>query len=117
MADTQTRPPTSSEGGLKRNALGTGGIAFLVISAAAPLTVMAGVAPVALNVGWIGAPVGYLLAGLVLTVFAVGFMAMTRHVKASGGFYTYISLAMGKTAGLASAILAIISYNCLQIGV
>lgn len=116
MADTQTRPPTSSDGGLKRNALGTGGIAFLVISAAAPLTVMAGVAPVALNVGGIGAPVGYLLAGLVLTVFAVGFMAMTRHVKASGGFYTYISLAMGKTAGLASAILAIISYNCLQIG-
>ena len=33
-----------------------GGIAFLVISAAAPLTVMAGVAPVAINVGGIGAP-------------------------------------------------------------
>src|SRR5437870_874673 len=117
MSDTQTRPPTASaDVALKRNAIGTGGIAFLVISAAAPLTVMAGVAPVALNVGGIGAPAGYLLAGIVLTVFAVGFMAMTRHVSASGGFYTYISLALGKTAGLASAILAIISYNCLQIG-
>lgn len=118
MPDTQTRPPTSSaDGALKRNALGTGGIAFLVISAAAPLTVMAGVAPVAIGVGGIGAPAGYLLAGIVLTLFAIGFMAMTRHVKASGGFYTYISLAMGKTVGLASAILAIVSYNCLQIGV
>lgn len=118
MPDTQTRPPTSSaDGALKRNALGTGGIAFLVISAAAPLTVMAGVAPLAIGVGGVGAPAGYLLAGLVLTLFAVAFMAMTRHVKASGGFYTYISLAMGKTMGLASAILAIVSYNCLQIGI
>jgi amino acid transporter len=118
VPDTQTRPPTSSaDGALKRNALGTGGIAFLVISAAAPLTVMAGVAPLAIGVGGVGAPAGYLLAGLVLTLFAVSFMAMTRHVKASGGFYTYISLAMGKTMGLASAILAIVSYNCLQIGI
>ncbi len=60
---------------------------------------------------------GYAIAGAVLLVFAVSFMAMTKHVKAAGGFYTYITLAMGKTVGLASAILAIVSYNCLQIGV
>ncbi|MDQ0827617.1 amino acid transporter [Arthrobacter sp. B2I5] len=118
MPETKTRPKTpSADGALKRNALGTGGIAFLVISAAAPLTVMAGVAPVAIGVAGIGAPAGYLLAGFVLTLFAIGFMAMTRHVKASGGFYTYISISLGKTVGLASAILAIVSYNCLQIGV
>jgi amino acid transporter len=118
VPETKTRPKTPSEdGALKRNALGTGGIAFLVISAAAPLTVMAGVAPVAIGVAGIGAPAGYLLAGIVLTLFAIGFMAMTRHVKASGGFYTYISISLGKTVGLASAILAIVSYNCLQIGV
>jgi len=118
VPETKTRPKTpSADGALKRNALGTGGIAFLVISAAAPLTVMAGVAPVAIGVAGIGAPAGYLLAGFVLTLFAIGFMAMTRHVKASGGFYTYISISLGKTVGLASAILAIVSYNCLQIGV
>jgi amino acid transporter len=118
VPETKTKPIAPSvDGALKRNALGTGGIAFLVISAAAPLTVMAGVAPVAIGVAGIGAPAGYLLAGIVLTLFAIGFMAMTRHVKASGGFYTYISISLGKTVGLASAILAIISYNCLQIGV
>src|SRR5689334_22691029 len=118
MSDLETRPPAADAGnGLKRNAIGTGGIAFLVISAAAPLTVMAGVAPVALGVGGIGAPMGYVIAGAVLLVFAISFMAMTKHVKAAGGFYTYITLAMGKTVGLASAILAIVSYNCLQIGV
>ena len=118
MSDTQTQPPaTAAENGLKRNAIGTGGIAFLVISAAASLTLMAGVAPVAIATGGIGAPAGYLIAGAVLTIFAIGFMAMTRHVKAAGGFYTYISMAMGKTVGLASAVLALVSYNCLQIGV
>ncbi|WP_125610154.1 APC family permease [Specibacter cremeus] len=118
MSELKTKPPAEAvDNGLKRNAIGTGGIAFLVISAAAPLTVMAGVAPVAIGIGGIGAPMGYLIAGVVLTIFAIGFMAMTRHVKAAGGFYTYITLAMGKTAGLAAAILAIVSYNCLQIGV
>ncbi|KUM38043.1 APC family permease [Arthrobacter sp. EpRS71] len=118
MSDLETRPPAADAGnGLKRNAIGTGGIAFLVISAAAPLTVMAGVAPVAIGVGGIGAPMGYVIAGAVLLIFAISFMAMTKHVKAAGGFYTYITLAMGKTVGLASAILAIVSYNCLQIGV
>lgn len=118
MSDLETRPPAADAGnGLKRNAIGTGGIAFLVISAAAPLTVMAGVAPVAIGVGGIGAPMGYVMAGAVLLIFAISFMAMTKHVKAAGGFYTYITLAMGKTVGLASAILAIVSYNCLQIGV
>jgi amino acid transporter len=118
MSDIETRPPAADAGnGLKKNAIGTGGIAFLVISAAAPLTVMAGVAPVAIGIGGIGAPMGYVIAGAVLLIFAVAFMAMTKHVKAAGGFYTYITLAMGKTVGLASAILAIVSYNCLQIGV
>lgn len=118
MSEIETKPPAPAvDNGLKRNAIGIGGIAFLVISAAAPLTVMAGVAPVAIGIGGIGAPMGYLIAGVVLLIFAIGFMAMTRHVKAAGGFYTYITLSMGKTVGLAAAILAIVSYNCLQIGV
>ena len=70
--------------GLRANALGTRSIAFLVIAAAAPLTVMAGVAPLAILVGGIGAPLGYLAAGMVLTLFAVGFMAMTRHTGGAG---------------------------------
>ncbi|HKU10797.1 MAG TPA: APC family permease [Sinomonas sp.] len=116
-AGAPSAPDAPPQDGLKRNAIGTFGIAFLVISAAAPLTVMAGVAPVAIDRGGIGAPVGYLAAGIVLALFAIGFMAMTRHAKAAGGFYTYITIALGKTVGLAAAILAVVSYNCLQIGV
>ncbi|RBL80904.1 amino acid transporter, partial [Streptomyces cavourensis] len=55
---------------LRRGTLGTADIAFFVVSAAAPLTVMAGVAPIALLLGGIGAPVGYLVAGVTLAIFA-----------------------------------------------
>ena len=102
---------------LKTNALGAGGIAFLVIAAAAPLTVMAGVAPVAILVGGIGAPAGYLAAGAVLALFAVGFMAMTRHTGGAGAFYSYITLGLGRTMGMSSGVLAVVAYNALQIGV
>jgi amino acid transporter len=108
-------PPATEH--LKANALGATNIAFLVIAAAAPLTVMAGVAPLAILVGGLGAPVGYLGAGIVLTIFAVGFMAMTRHTGGAGAFYSYITLGLGRKWGMASGILAVVSYNALQIGV
>lgn len=102
---------------LKTGALGAAGITFLVVAAAAPLTVMTGVAPLAVSIGGIGAPVGYLLAGVVLTIFAVGFMAMTRHTRGAGAFYSYITLGLGRPLGAAAGLLAVLSYNALQIGV
>ncbi|MBF6065622.1 APC family permease [Nocardia terpenica] len=102
---------------LKLGVLGTGSLVFMVVAAAAPLTVMAGVAPLAITVGGVGAPVGYLAAGLVLTVFAIAFTRMTGHVDGTGGFYAYIATGLGKGWGLATALLALVSYNLLQIGV
>ncbi|MFJ8895528.1 APC family permease [Leifsonia sp. NPDC102414] len=103
-------------GSLRTNALGTGGIVFMVISAAAPLTIVAGIAPLAILIGGIAAPLVYTVAGIVLGIFAVAFMAMTKYVRALGGFYTYISEALGKAVGLASSFVALFSYNALQIG-
>jgi amino acid transporter len=118
-----TNPETSSAvlatpepADLKRNALGTGGIVFLVVSAAAPLTVMAGVAPLAIAIAGIGAPSAYLIAGIMLAIFAVAFMGMSRHVKGSGGFYSYITVGLGRHIGLGAATVAFVSYNALQIG-
>lgn len=115
--DTATGQPSVGTEHLKKNALGATSIAFLVIAAAAPLTVMAGVAPLAILVGGIGAPVGYLAAGIVLLIFAVGFMAMTKHTGGAGAFYSYITLGLGRRLGMGSGILAVVSYNALQIGV
>ncbi|TXS29443.1 APC family permease [Streptomyces sp. ms191] len=103
--------------GLRTGTLTTADISFFVVSAAAPLTVMAGVAPIALVLGGIGAPAGYLLAGITLAVFAVGFTTMSRHVRSGGAFYAYISRGLGKPVGIAAALLAMLGYNGMEIGV
>lgn len=105
-------PPT-----LRRATLGTSDIVFFVVSAAAPLTVMAGVAPLAIMLGGVGAPAGYLMAGITLAVFAVGFTAMTRYVRHGGGFYAYITRGLGRPVGMGAALLAMIGYNGMEIGV
>ncbi|MFW0793013.1 APC family permease [Gordonia sp. CPCC 205515] len=110
-----TPPPAGLD--LKQNALGAPAIAFMVVAAAAPLTVMAGVAPLALSIGGVGAPVAYLAAGAAFAIFAVAFMAMTRSTGGKGAFYSYITLGLGRTAGLACGLLAVVAYNALQIGV
>jgi len=104
----ETKPP--------RGSLGAGDIAFFVISAAAPLMIIAGIAPYAILVGGIGAPSAYLIAGVILTVFAVGFTTMSRYVRNGGAFYAYVTKGLGRPAGVVAAVLALGSYNALQIG-
>lgn len=120
MTGSSSPPPGAGiawDGELKRGVLGTGSLVFIVVAAAAPLTVMAGIAPLAIMIGGVGAPTGYLVAGVVLTVFAVAFTRMTRHVGSAGAFYAYIAKGLGKAWGLVAALLALVSYNALQIGV
>ncbi|WP_043908695.1 APC family permease [Kitasatospora griseola] len=112
MTESRTAAPT-----LRSGSLGTADIAFFVVSAAAPLTVMAGVAPLALLIGGTGAPAGYLAAGVTLAVFAVGFTAMSRHVRNAGGFYAYITRGLGRPAGFGAALLALLGYLGMNIGV
>jgi amino acid transporter len=116
MATSQLENAATSTG-LRPNSLGVAGIAMTVVSAAAPLTVMAGVAPIALAVGGVGVPAAYLLSGVVLAIFAIGFTAMAAAIPRTGGFFVYIGHSFGGVMGFASAVVAIVAYNCLQIGV
>jgi amino acid transporter len=109
-------PPASAPERLEHGALGVSSIVFFVVAAAAPLTVMAGIAPLAIMIGGISAPAGYLIAGLILTVFAVAFTAMSKYIHNAGAFYSYIARGLGKPAGLGAAALAVYSYNAIQIG-
>lgn len=102
---------------LRAGSLGTADIAFFVVSAAAPLTVMAGVAPTAISLGGVAAPVGYLLAGVILTVFSVGFTTMSRHVRNGGAFYAIITRGLGRRAGITAAFIAMLGYNGMAIGI
>lgn len=103
---------------LRKNSLGVGAITFLVVSAAAPLTAVAGGVPLGMLLGnGPGLPAAFLLVTLLLLVFAVGYIAMSRHVTNAGAFYAYTARGLGGVSGGAAAIIAIISYNCMQIGV
>ena len=62
---------------LKANALGVAALLFFVLSAQAPLTGIAGAGPIAIALGnGIGAPGAYLVAGAIVGLFAVGYLAV-----------------------------------------
>ncbi|MBG0851884.1 APC family permease [Streptomyces spinoverrucosus] len=100
---------------LKPNALGVLGILFFVLSGQAPLTGIAGAAPISVAIGnGAGTPAAYVLAGAVILLFSVGFVAMGRHVVDAGAFYTYIGAGLGRTTGAGSAAVALFSYCVIQ---
>lgn len=111
-----TAPTSPAAKGLSGGAVGTGDLVFFVVAAAAPLTVMAGVAPLAIGMAGRAAPLGYLISGLLLIVFAAGFTAMSRFVRNAGAFYAYIGRGLGRPAGAGSAYVALFSYNAIEVG-
>ena len=93
---------------LRSGHLGVIAIAFIVVSAAAPLTAMAGGAPVAMLVGnGRGIPFAYLIVSAMLLLFAVGYTAMARHHTSTGAFYAYVARGLGQHAGGAAAWIAL----------
>ncbi|MEV5551333.1 APC family permease [Streptomyces sp. NPDC052309] len=100
---------------LKPNALGVLGILFFVLSGQAPLTGIAGAAPISVAIGnGAGTPAAYVLAGAVILLFSVGFVAMGRHVVDAGAFYTYVGTGLGRATGAGSAAVALFSYCVIQ---
>ena len=109
--------PVNSSTELKRGALGVGFIIFFVISAASPLSVIAGGFPIGIMLGnGAGTPALLVLALLVLMAFSVGYTTMARHVTNAGGFYAFTSRGLGGLAGGAAGVLAMFAYNILQVG-
>src|SRR5882757_1306022 len=103
---------------LARNQIGVLGIVFFVVAAAAPLTVVVALFPVIIGSGnGIGIAGTFILVAAVLTLFAVGYVAMSRHITNTGAFYAYVTKGLGRPLGLGSASLAIFGYNAIQLGV
>lgn len=104
--------------GLRKNSLGLGALIFFVVAAASPLTGVVGGLPVAIFAGnGGGIPVIYILAGIILMIFSVGFIAMSRFVTNSGAFYTYIAMGLGKNSGAAASLVALLAYFAIQVAV
>ncbi len=113
MSTGTNAPPSTA---LRKNSISTRHLVFFVIAAAAPLTVLAGFLPFTLLVGRLNSPVGYLIGGLVCTLFTVGFIAMSRQVRDAGAFYAYIKTGLGDKIGSGAALVAYVGYTLGQIG-
>lgn len=102
---------------LRRNSLGVLAVTFMVISAAAPLTGIAGAMPIAFLMGnGAGIPATFIFVTLLMLAFSAGYVAMSRYVTNAGAFYAYAANGIGgRTAG-AVAMVALVSYNAMQFG-
>lgn len=114
----EVRPAAATQGSLGQRRLGIPALVFMIIAASAPLTVVAGGVTSNYAVsGLLGIPLSFVVLGAVLVLFAVGYLAMSRHVHNAGAFYAYISRGLGKPAGVGSAWVALMAYNAMQIGI
>ncbi|MGH8320044.1 MAG: APC family permease [Steroidobacteraceae bacterium] len=100
---------------LKPNAVGLIGVLFMAVATAAPITAMVGNVPIAVGYGnGAYAPAGYFVATIVLTLFAIGYAAMSRHITATGAFYGYISHGLGRIVGLGAGVLTTMAYMVFE---
>ena len=53
---------------------------------------------------------------MLLGLFGVGYVAMSRHVANAGAFYAYVAQGLGRPAGVGTAWVALAAYNLLQVG-
>ncbi len=113
---TRSRPGAVSRA-LAQDRLGLPAVLFFVLAGVAPLTVAAGVIPTAYaTTGLTAIPAAFLVVGVVLAVFAAGYMAMARRITNAGAFYAFVTRGLGRPAGVAAAMIALAAYTCLQTG-
>lgn len=113
MASSALPPAHSTD--LKSNAVGVSGILFFVLSAQAPLTGVVGTAAVTIALGnGAGAPGAFVIVGVVLGLFAVGFTTIIRHIDARGGFFPIVSAGLGRRIGFGGSWLAVLAYQAIQ---
>ncbi len=106
----------SGDSGLRSGRLGVWAIVFFVVAAAAPLVGMTGALPAAIALGTgAAAPGGYLVVGITLLLFSVGYAAMSHRVTNAGAFFAYIGRGLGTHLGVASAFVSILAYLTVQL--
>jgi amino acid transporter len=102
---------------LAKDRLGIPAVLYFILSAMAPMTVVAGVVTTMYAVTGLSAiGAAFVAVALVLAVFAVGYVAMARYITNAGALYAYISRGLGRPVGVGAALVAAVAYNLLQVG-
>ncbi len=110
-----SKSESAGHGVLKPNAVGLIGVVFMVVAFSAPITAMTGNVPVAVGYGnGLGAPAGFIVACVILTIFSVGFVAMAKHITAAGAFYTFVSRGISRPVGLGAGVMSMLAYMLIE---
>jgi amino acid transporter len=108
--------PTAMSRALARDKLGVFAVLAFILASIAPMTVAAGVIPTAYAVtGLTAIPVAFVAVAVVLGLFCPGYIAMSRRIRNSGAFYAFVSAGLGKVTGVATALMALVAYECFQV--
>lgn len=91
-------------------------IVFFVIAAAAPLGFAVGSTPLAIGRGGIGTAGMFLVVGVFLAIFAVGYTAMARFIPNAGALFSFIATGLGRPIGLGTAFVAVLAYAIAATG-
>lgn len=106
------------ERALRADRIGTPGLLLSVLAASAPLMVVAGVMATTYQVmGIVGQPLLFVILGVVMTLFSIGYAEMSRHVHNAGAFYASIARGLGGTVGAGASFVALAAYSALQVGI
>ncbi len=119
MSSSRTAAPaTSGTTSASPRKIGTLSLILMIIAASAPLTVVAGGTTSNFAVtSVLGIPLSFVVLGIILALFAVGFAALSTKVQTAGAFYSYVARGLGRVPGVAAAWVAIVAYNAMQIGI
>jgi len=100
---------------LRKHAVGLGGVLFLTVTGSAPISAMLFNTPIMVGFGnGVGAPAAFIFASIVLVIFSVGYVAMTRKKTAAGGFYSYISHGLGRELGIGTGYGSLLAYSVFE---
>src|SRR5690348_3446442 len=100
---------------LRKGAVGLGGVLFLTVTGAAPISAMLFNTPIVVGYGQgVGAPAAFMFATIVLAVFSVGYVAMARKKTTAGGFYSYISHGLGRELGIGTGFGSLVAYSVFE---
>lgn len=97
--------------------LTTGKIIVLIIGAMTPLAAIVGTAPLGFAFGGPSTTLAFLIAGIVMAIFCVGYVQMVRRITRPGAFYNYIARGLGRPAGIGGAMVGTVGYISGFIGI
>jgi len=101
---------------LRPASVGLMGVLFLTVTGSAPISAMLFNTPISVGYGnGIGTPAGFIIAGVVLLIFGVSYVAMARKVTTAGGFYSFISHGLGRELGMASGFAMVVAYSVFEV--